>query len=405
MKIIEGNIASPLGFLADGKHVGLKNDKKDMGMLYSTVPAQAAAVFTTNVMKAAPIFVTKDAWQTDGTLQAVIVNSGNANACTGTQGLDDAKTMQQVAAAQLGLAPEAVAVASTGMIGVSLPMPKITAGIAQMDVKNGVSADFAQAILTTDTQSKEIVVTQEIGGQLVTMAGCAKGSGMIHPNMATMLGFITTDAKIDQQLLQATLASTTEVTFNQITVDGDTSTNDMVIVLANGQANNPEITADTPEYVQFLEMFKHVMGELAKKIAQDGEGATKLIEVTVKNATNELDARMMAKKIVGSSLVKTAIFGSDPNWGRIICALGYSGGVIDPASIDIQLGSQTVLQDSTPVTFDDDLMTSELEQAKVSIVVDVKQGSATGLAWGCDLTYKYVEINALYDTSKAGGSL
>lgn len=397
VEIIEGNIASPKGFQADGKHVGLKKKKKDIGMIFSEVPAAAAAVYTTNKIKAAPIYVTKQAMQ-NATLQAVIVNSGNANACTGEIGVQNAAEMQQMAADSVGIAPELVAVASTGVIGQPMPMATIEAGIAVLDVQNGEAQGFHEAILTTDTTTKEITVTADFDGVTVTMSGVAKGSGMIHPNMATMLAFVTTDAAISSELLQDLLKEKTEVTFNQITVDGDTSTNDMVLVMANGQAGAPEIQKGTQAYQQFKEMFQLVTETLAKMIAKDGEGATKLIEVQVKNALSMEDARMIGKKVVGSPLVKTAIFGEDPNWGRIICAVGYSEVDIDPATIDIFLGEIPVLIDSQPQTYNEVEMKETLEQSKITITIDLKIGGASGMAWGCDLTYKYVEINALYHT-------
>lgn len=397
MKIIEGTIASPKGFHAAGLHSGLKKTKKDLGMIYSDVPAAAAAVYTTNQVKAAPIFVTKEA-MVDATIQAVVVNSAYANACTGKIGAENALAMQALAAEQLAVPKETVAVASTGVIGKQLPMEIIEKGIKQIDLPTANPYDFHEAILTTDTSTKEIVVSAKINGQTVTMAGVAKGSGMIHPNMATMLAFITTDAQISSELLQGILADKTETTFNQITVDGDTSTNDMVLVLANGLAENPMIEIGTPAYETFVEMFQLVSEALAKLIAKDGEGATKLIEVEVVGASNPSDARLAAKKVVGSSLVKTAMFGEDPNWGRIICAVGYAGSQTDPEKIDMWIGQQQLLKHSQPQEFDEAEMKQTLEKEKILITVDLNIGEAKGKAWGCDLTYKYVEVNALYHT-------
>ncbi|MGO2890554.1 MAG: bifunctional glutamate N-acetyltransferase/amino-acid acetyltransferase ArgJ [Enterococcus devriesei] len=397
MKIIEGTIASPKGFHAAGLHSGLKKTKKDLGMIYSDVPAAAAAVYTTNQVKAAPIFVTKEA-MVDATIQAVVVNSAYANACTGKIGAENALAMQALAAEQLAIPKETVAVASTGVIGKQLPMEIIEKGIKQIDLPTANPYDFHEAILTTDTSTKEIVVSAKINGQTITMAGVAKGSGMIHPNMATMLAFITTDAQISPELLQGILADKTETTFNQITVDGDTSTNDMVLVLANGLAENPVIEIDTPAYETFVEMFQLVSEALAKLIAKDGEGATKLIEVEVVGASNPSDARLAAKKVVGSSLVKTAMFGEDPNWGRIICAVGYAGSQTDPEKIDMWIGQQQLLKHSQPQEFDEAEMKQTLEKEKILITVDLNIGEAKGKAWGCDLTYKYVEVNALYHT-------
>ncbi|MBO0450672.1 bifunctional glutamate N-acetyltransferase/amino-acid acetyltransferase ArgJ [Candidatus Enterococcus murrayae] len=397
MQIIEGTIASPKGFYAAGLHAGLKKEKKDLGVIYSEVPANAAAVYTTNQVKAAPIYVTKEA-MTDQKLQAVVVNSGVANACTGKIGLENAKKMQALTGAHLKIDKMSVAVASTGVIGKQLPMETIEAGISQIDLQDQFDYAFHEAILTTDTATKEIIVTEEINGQTVTMAGVAKGSGMIHPNMATMLAFVTTDAQISEELLQEILADKTETTYNQITVDGDTSTNDMVLVLANGLAENPVIEKNTEAYGKFVAMFQLVSETLAKMIAKDGEGATKLIEVQVVGALNETEARLVAKKVVGSSLVKTAMFGEDPNWGRIICAVGYAGSHTDPEKIDMWIGDQQLLKHSQPQEFDEIAMKQTLEKEKICITVDLNIGTQSGKAWGCDLTYKYVEVNALYHT-------
>lgn len=396
MKIVEGTIASPIGFYADGKHCGLKKKRKDIGTIYSEIPAQAAAVFTTNKVEAAPITVTKKAIK-DGSLQAVIVNSGNANACTGKLGLEDAIKMQQITAKKYSIKANDVAVASTGIIGKPMEMKLVKTGIDLLE-KNGDSYGFHEAILTTDTRTKELTIQAKFEDKTITMAGVCKGSGMIHPNMATMLAFITTDAAISHHLLQEILNEKTDKTFNQITIDGDTSTNDMVIVMANGAAENSMIEKDTEGYRLFSEMIHLMMETLAKMIAKDGEGATKLIEVKVLHTQNAIDARMIAKKVVGSSLVKTAIFGKDPNWGRIICAVGYSGITINPATIDIYLGNIPVLLDSQPQFFDSVEMERVLTENEIQIVIDLKQGTASGTAWGCDLSYKYVEINALYRT-------
>ncbi|MGO3602710.1 MAG: bifunctional ornithine acetyltransferase/N-acetylglutamate synthase [Enterococcus malodoratus] len=397
MQTIDGTIASPKGFYATGLHAGLKKEKKDLGVIYSAIPANAAAVYTTNQVKAAPIFVTKEA-MADQKVQAVVVNSGIANACTGDLGLENAKEMQSLAASQLNVAKENVAVASTGVIGKQLPMEIIESGISKIDLQQQQPYAFHEAILTTDTSTKEIVVTEEINGQMVTMAGVAKGSGMIHPNMATMLAFITTDAQISKDLLQEMLADKTETTFNQITVDGDTSTNDMVLVLANGLAENPIIEKNSEAHEKFIAMFQLVSETLAKMIAKDGEGATKLIEVQVVGALSDTEARLVAKKVVGSSLVKTAMFGEDPNWGRIICAVGYAGSQTDPEKIDMWIGDQQLLNHSQPQEFDELIMKETLEKEKICITVDLNIGEQSGKAWGCDLTYKYIEVNALYHT-------
>lgn len=398
MEIIEGAIDSPKGFHADGKFAGLKRKRKDIGWIVSEVPASAAAVYTTNIIQAAPIAVTKASIQQDGTLQAIIVNSGNANACTGKQGTEDAKTMRRLTAERLQLSETDVAVASTGIIGETLPMEKITTGIKMLEtnVQNGKA--FQQAILTTDTFEKTITCKAVIDGNEVTMSGVSKGSGMIHPNMATMLAFITTDAAISPLLLQQLLKRKVDQTFNQITVDGDTSTNDMVIVMANGMSGAAEIFPNTEAYEIFTDMFHTICEFLAKQIARDGEGATKLIEINVKGATNSEDARMIAKKIVSSSLVKTAIFGGDANWGRIICAIGYSGGRITPDNITIKIGDTMILQQSEPVEFSQAEVDLYLRREHIVVDVNLHIGIASGTAWGCDLSYEYVKINACYHT-------
>lgn len=397
MEILNGNIASPLGFSADGLHAGFKKRKLDFGWIVSECPASVAGVYTTNKVIAAPLIVTKQSVEKAGQMQAIVVNSGIANSCTGVQGMDDAWKMQALTAEKLGLAPELVGIASTGVIGDLLPMDILKAGLSKI-VINGNADDFAKAILTTDTQTKTVVVRQDFGKDTVTMAGVAKGSGMIHPNMATMLGFITCDANISSSTLQQALSSKVETTFNQITVDGDTSTNDMVLVMANGCAKNDEILPDTPEFDQFLAMLEYVMAGLAKKIAQDGEGATKLIQVDVEGVDSALDARMLAKSVVGSSLVKTAIFGEDPNWGRILAALGYAGVEIPVDNIDIYLGHLPVMLASSPVSFDSEEMDEIMRADEIQIKVDVHAGHQSGRAWGCDLSYDYVKINALYRT-------
>ncbi|MBS7576359.1 MULTISPECIES: bifunctional glutamate N-acetyltransferase/amino-acid acetyltransferase ArgJ [unclassified Enterococcus] len=397
MKEIIGNIASPIGFSADGVHAKMKKAKRDLGVVYSEVPANCAGVFTTNQVQAAPVKLDREVLK-GGKLQAIIVNSGNANAVTGEQGMIDAKKTQDLLAAKLSIEASQVAVCSTGVIGKCLPMDKIEAGIELLDLERHQPEYFSESILTTDLVKKEIVVTEEFAGKTVTMSGVAKGSGMIHPNMATMLAFITTDANISSELLQQILAELTETTFNQITVDGDTSTNDTVLVMANGLSGQAEIQKESEDYAKFKLMLAKVMSVLAQKIAADGEGATKLIEVNVKGARNNLDARLMAKKIVGSPLVKTAIFGSDPNWGRIICALGYAGPAFNPEVVDIALAEQFVLKQAVPVSFEQEKMQAALNNKKVVIDVFLNQGESEGTAWGCDLTYAYVEINALYHT-------
>ncbi|GHU39639.1 arginine biosynthesis bifunctional protein ArgJ [Bacilli bacterium] len=393
-KAIKGNIASPKGFTADATHAEMKFQKLDLGLILSEVPAAVAGVFTTNKVAAAPIELDKTV-VAGGVAQAIIVNSAIANAVTGDEGVSNAKTTQRLVAEKFDLNPSHVAVCSTGVIGKQLPMDKIALGISKLSAENGHINGFAEAILTTDLVTKEVTYEVEIAGKTVTVAGVCKGSGMIHPNMATMLGFITTDAKIAQPLLQNMLSEIIETTFNQITVDGDTSTNDTVLVLANGQAGNPEILADTEDYQAFKIVLAIVCQELAKKIAADGEGATKLIEVNVTGAPDELSARMIAKHIVGSSLVKTAIFGADPNWGRVISAIGQVAS-FDVPDIELEIQGDLVLLHSTPVDFDQAELSEKLKEKVIVIDADLNNGTQSGTAWGCDLTYQYVEINALY---------
>ena len=397
MKIIDGTIASPLGFSADGLHAGFKKKKLDFGWIVSEVPASVAGVYTTNKVIAAPLLVTKASIQKSQKLQAIVVNSGVANSCTGQQGLDAAYEMQRLTAQKLKIEPDLVGLASTGVIGEQLPMNALKNGLSQILV-SGKAEDFAEAILTTDTCTKTCVVTEEFGTDLVTMAGVAKGSGMIHPNMATMLAFITCDANISSATLQAALSQHVETTFNQITVDGDTSTNDMVLVMANGCRQNEEILPDTEEFEKFSKMLRYLMADLAKKIAKDGEGATKLIEVNVLHAKDEQSGRMIAKSVVGSSLVKTAIFGQDPNWGRILAAIGYAGADVSVDNIDIWIEGIPVMQASSPVAFDPEETSDAMAGELLTLTIDLHDGEAEAQAWGCDLSYDYVKINALYRT-------
>lgn len=397
MKIIDGTIASPLGFSADGLHAGFKKKKLDFGWIVSEVPASVAGVYTTNKVIAAPLLATKASIQKSQKLQAIVVNSGVANSCTGQQGLDAAYEMQRLTAQKLKIEPDLVGLASTGVIGEQLPMNALKNGLSQILV-SGKAEDFAEAILTTDTCTKTCVVTEEFGTDLVTMAGVAKGSGMIHPNMATMLAFITCDANISSATLQAALSQHVETTFNQITVDGDTSTNDMVLVMANGCRQNEEILPDTEEFEKFSKMLRYLMADLAKKIAKDGEGATKLIEVNVRHAKDEQSGRMIAKSVVGSSLVKTAIFGQDPNWGRILAAIGYAGADVSVDNIDIWIEGIPVMQASSPVAFDPEETCDAMAGELLTLTIDLHDGDAEAQAWGCDLSYDYVKINALYRT-------
>lgn len=391
-------IASPKGFKATGIHCGLKHKKKDLAILTSEVPASVAGVFTTNAIKAAPLLLTKDVVYQTGKIQAIIVNAGNANACTGKQGMADAYAMQKLTAEKLGIDRSLVGVASTGVIGEHMKMEPVTKGIQQLepadDLEGAIS--FSQAIMTTDTVTKNASYKTIIDGKEIIIAGTAKGSGMIEPNMATMLGFITTDANIESNYLQSALKAITDVTFNAITVDGDTSTNDMVIVMANGMAENDSLTPEHPDWENFVQTLHAVSQDLAKMIAKDGEGATKLIEVEVKGAISDVEARKIAKTVVGSPLVKTAVFGNDANWGRIIAAVGYSGATLDPYAITIHIGTAKVVENGEPVPFSEEDLIVYLKQPEVKIFVDLHQGNGQGTAWGCDLTYDYVQINATY---------
>ncbi|WP_256759094.1 bifunctional ornithine acetyltransferase/N-acetylglutamate synthase [Cohnella sp. WQ 127256] len=403
-KIIEGGgVTTPKGFKSGGLHCGLKKtDRHDLGVILCEVPAAAAAVYTTNLFQAAPLQVTREALGAGGVLRAVIVNSGNANACTGAQGEADARTMQANTAEALGVSKDHVAVASTGVIGELLKMDRVSSGIEKLpatlrsDVQG--SDDFCQAILTTDLVKKVSCVSLSVDGQQVTIAGAAKGSGMIHPNMATMLGFVTTDVHIGATLLQEVLREVTNVSFNMITVDGDTSTNDMLVAMASGLAENEELTRSHPDFNAFVDGLRHVCSELAKAIARDGEGATKLIETTVIGAASDDAAQAIAKTIIGSSLVKSAVFGADANWGRIIAAVGRAGQPVNVGTVDIRLGDILVLEQSRPIPFDEAIALEYLKGDTVGINVNLNMGSGQATAWGCDLTYDYVRINAAYRT-------
>ncbi|XID90989.1 bifunctional glutamate N-acetyltransferase/amino-acid acetyltransferase ArgJ [Paenibacillaceae bacterium WGS1546] len=398
-----GGVTTPKGFRAGGLHCGLKKtDRHDLGVIACDVPAAAAAVYTTNLFQAAPLAVTREALGAGGLLRAVVVNSGNANACTGAQGEADARAMQANAAEALGVSKEQVAVASTGVIGELLKMDRVNAGIAKLPGRLRSDAqgadDFCQAILTTDLVKKTSCVSLAIDGATVTIAGAAKGSGMIHPNMATMLGFVTTDARIGAPLLQEALREVTNVSFNMITVDGDTSTNDMLVAMASGLADHRELIRDHPDFGAFVAGLRHVCTELAKAIARDGEGATKLIETTVVGAASDEAAQAIAKTIIGSSLVKSAAFGADANWGRIIAAVGRAGQPVNVGTVDIRLGDIPVLEQSRPVPFDEDLALQYLKGDTVGIYVNLNMAGGQATAWGCDLTYDYVRINAAYRT-------
>lgn len=397
----EGSITMPQGFRAGGLHCGLKKTSRfDLGVIVCEVPAQAAGVYTLNAFQAAPLHVTRESVAVEGKLQVMLVNSGNANACTGKQGDTDARGMRSAAAEAFGVAEHLVGVTSTGVIGELLPMPKVLSGIEKLpaQVKADGGEDFCQAILTTDLVQKMTCVQLTVGDKTIHIAGSAKGSGMIHPNMATMLGFMTTDANIESAQLQKLLNAVTDSTFNMITVDGDTSTNDMVVVMASGLAGNDTLTPEHPDWAAFEAGFKYVGEYLAKAIARDGEGATKLIEVTVAGAATQEAARAIAKTVIGSSLVKSACFGADANWGRIIAAVGRAGQPVHTETVDISLGDIVVLEQSRPVKFDEERAAEYLKGDLVVIHVNLHMGNETATAWGCDLTYDYVRINAAYRT-------
>jgi glutamate N-acetyltransferase / amino-acid N-acetyltransferase len=397
---VKGGVTAARGFRAAGVEAGIKKGRRDMGLIVSDVPAAAAGVFTTNLVRASCVTVTESTVKNGRMLQAIVVNAGNANACTGKQGEADTLQMQRWVAEALGVDPTLVGVASTGVIGVPLPMERVSEGIRQAAAALHTAGgnDFAEAILTTDTCRKEAAVQVVLHGKTVTVGGVAKGSGMIHPNMATMLAFVTTDAAVHADALQRALSQVTDKTFNRITVDGDTSTNDMVLVMANGQAGHAPLDENDPEWGLFVEALEHVCLHLAKAIARDGEGATKLIEVTVQGARTESEAAQIAKTIVGSSLVKTAVYGTDANWGRILAAAGRSGVKIEPESIDVALGPIPVYQQGIGLAFDEEAAKTYLENDTVVIRLNLHQGNAEATAYGCDLTYDYVKINASYRT-------
>ncbi|MFS8579655.1 MAG: bifunctional glutamate N-acetyltransferase/amino-acid acetyltransferase ArgJ [Novibacillus thermophilus] len=396
----EPDVTAPRGFRAAGVHCGVRRKRLDLGLIVCDVPAVTAAVYTTNTFQAAPLKVTQSSLQVDGKMQAIVVNSGNANACTGVEGEQDAYRMQAEAARVIGIPPHYVGVASTGVIGERLPMDKISKGIQELKPQKDISAsdDFCQSILTTDTCVKKVHVTVKVDGVDVQVAGAAKGSGMIQPNMATMLGFITTDAVIEPSALEHLLRSTTDATYNMIAVDGDTSTNDMVIAMASGLAGHQALHEGHPDWASFEAAFHYVNEQLAKAIARDGEGATKLIEVRVTGAASCEMARQTAKAVIGSNLVKTAVFGADPNWGRIICAVGYSGVPVQPDNVDIAIGGVPVVRHSFPVDYDEAKVAETMKHDPVVIDVDLHQGKEEATAWGCDLTYDYVRINSSYRT-------
>lgn len=405
MKRLEGGVTAAKGFQAAGIYAGIKkNNKSDMAMVYSEVPCIAAGTFTTNLVKAAPVKWDQKVVKESDSVQAIVVNSGVANACTGEEGYQACMNMAKRAGEVLSIPQDSVLVASTGVIGKQLPMDIILNGIEKLkgalgdSLSDGTAA--AEAIMTTDTISKQTAFEFEIGGKKVVLGGMCKGSGMIHPNMATMLCFITTDIAIEKSLLQEALSEVVKDTFNMISVDGDTSTNDSVLLLANGKAENELIREKGKEYETFKEVLNKVMTSLSKKIAGDGEGATALLEVKVVNAKTKEQAVTLSKSVITSNLTKAAIFGHDANWGRILCAMGYSGAEFQPDKTDIYFesaaGCLQVVKNGMATDYSEEYATRILSEAEVFVIVDIKEGEEMATAWGCDLTYDYVKINADY---------
>ncbi len=405
IKIITGGVTAAKGFKAASTAAGIKyKDRQDMAMIYSQEPCRSAGTFTTNVVKAAPVKWDKNQVTNGVPARAVVINAGIANACTGEEGMGYCGQTAGAAAQALGIPAESVLVASTGVIGMQLPMDRITAGVKAMaplldeSLESGTGA--SRAIMTTDTKNKEVAVQFELGGNTVTMGGMCKGSGMIHPNMCTMLSFVTTDAAISKELLQEALSQDIRDTYNMISVDGDTSTNDTVLLLANGLAGNREITEKGEDYHTFCRALKIVNETLAKKMAGDGEGCTALFEVKIVGAETKEQARVLAKSVICSSLTKAAIFGHDANWGRILCAMGYSGARFDPERVDLYFesaaGKMQIIMDGVAVDYSEEQATRILSEPAVTAVADIKMGDAKATAWGCDLTFDYVRINADY---------
>ena len=405
MEKIDGGVTAAKGFLAAHTAAGIKyQGRDDMAMIYSKVPAVAAGTFTRNVVKAAPVKWDQQVVGESPFVQAVVMNAGIANACTGQEGMGYCKETADAAGSALGIPSQAVLVASTGVIGMQLPMDRLRAGIGAMVPKledtRQAAAAAAQAIMTTDTHKKEAAVTFTVDGKTVTVGGMSKGSGMIHPNMCTMLAFITTDLAISHELLQDALSSVVDDTYNMISVDGDTSTNDTCLVLANGMAGNTKITEKNADYQAFVEALFEVNKTLAKMMAGDGEGATALFEVKVINASSKAEAVTLAKSVVTSSLTKAAIYGHDANWGRILCALGYAGVDFDPEKVDLYFESSNgrlkIIENGVATGYSEEEATKILMADAVTAICDMKQGDAEATAWGCDLTYDYVKINADY---------
>ena len=404
MKVIEGGVCAAKGFLANGVHCGIRKNhsKKDLSLIFSTVPASAAAVYTTNLVKGAPLTVTKK-HIANGTAQAVICNSGNANTCN-ANGIKIAEEMSALAASALGISADDVVVASTGVIGQPLSIAPIAAGLPELvaGLSDNGSGTAAEGIMTTDTVRKEVAVEFTLGGKTCRLGGIAKGSGMIHPNMATMLVFLTTDAAISPAMLQKALSGDIANTFNMLSIDGDTSTNDMVTILANGLAGNPEVTEEGEDFTAFMQALNSVTIALCRKIAGDGEGATKLLECKVTGAADLATAKTVAKSVICSSLLKAAMFGADANWGRVLCAIGYSGADVDVKKVDVAYsspaGTVTVCKDGAGLDFSEEKAKQVLLEKEIEILVDLNSGDAASTAWGCDLTYDYVRINGDYRT-------
>lgn len=405
MKIIDGGVTAAKGFLSASAAAGIKyKDRMDMAMIYSQKPCVAAGTFTTNIVKAAPVKWDQQVVYHSDSAQAVVINAGIANACTGEEGYGYCKATADAAAEILGVSADGVLVASTGVIGMQLPIDRIVAGVKMMapaldgSLESGTKS--AKAIMTTDTQKKEVAVQVEVGGKTVTIGGMCKGSGMIHPNMCTMLGFVTTDAAISKKMLQQALSQDVKDTYNMVSVDGDTSTNDTVILMANGMAGNPEITEENEDYQAFKEALHVVNETLAKKIAGDGEGCTALFEVKVVGAATKEQAVTLSKSVITSNLTKAAIFGHDANWGRILCAMGYSGAQFDPEKVDLffesAAGKIQIIENGVATGYSEEEATKILSQPEVTAIADIKMGDAKATAWGCDLTFDYVKINADY---------
>ncbi len=404
MNLYDGGVTSPQGFKAAGICAGIKKDRKDMAMIVSEVPCTMAGTFTSNIVKASPVVWDKNILETYHSAQAVVMNSGVANACTGRTGDEYCLASARAAADVLKLKPEQVLLASTGVIGRQLPMDKICDGIRTLadyvSDKRESAIDAASAIMTTDTKRKETAAWFELSGRKVTIGGMTKGAGMIHPNMGTMLCFLTTDAAISPEMAQKALKSCVQDSFNMISVDGDESTNDTCVLLANGLAGNPEITAEGDDYETFRSALEAVTKNLARRMAADGEGAHALFEVIVKGASSKQKAITLAKSIIGSNLVKTAIAGHDANWGRIICAMGYSGEHFDTEKVDLtfesRAGSVKIAENSVSTGYSEELATKILSEDEITAVIDIKEGTQEAVAWGCDLTHEYVSINADY---------